>query len=435
MNQFFYSLVTVVTIIAAPLRADVDVQEVTSPLGFKAWLVEDHAIPFMALRLGFKGGASLDRAGKRGSVNLMMALLEEGTDDLDARGFAREVDELAASFTFDATGDSVSVSARMLSENRDAAIALLKGAVAAPNFDQVAIDRVKGQVLSILQSDLKDPNEIAQTAFNKAAFGDHPYGSTLSGTAVSIESLTRKDIQNAHRDTMARDRVFVSAVGDITAEELGALMDTLLEDLPETGTAMPERVEFGLKPGITVVPYETPQSVALFGHRGIKRDDPDFFAAFIASNILGGGGFNSRLMEEVRDKRGLTYGVYSFLSARDHAELVVGQVASANDRVGAAIDVIKDEWARLVNEGVSQEELDVTKTYLTGAYPLRFDGNGPIANILVGMQMQGLSKDYINTRNDNVNAVTLKEINRVIKDVYLPDDLHFTVVGKPEGLE
>ena len=435
MNQFFYSLVTVVTIIAAPLRADVDVQEVTSPLGFKAWLVEDHAIPFMALRLGFKGGASLDRAGKRGSVNLMMALLEEGTDDLDARGFAREVDELAASFTFDATGDSVSVSARMLSENRDAAIALLKGAVAAPNFDQVAIDRVKGQVLSILQSDLKDPNEIAQTAFNKAAFGDHPYGSTLSGTAVSIESLTRKDIQNAHRDTMARDRVFVSAVGDITAEDLGALMDTLLEDLPETGTAMPERVEFELKPGITVVPYETPQSVALFGHRGIKRDDPDFFAAFIASNILGGGGFNSRLMEEVRDKRGLTYGVYSFLSARDHAELVVGQVASANDRVGAAIDVIKDEWARLVNEGVSQEELDVTKTYLTGAYPLRFDGNGPIANILVGMQMQGLSKDYINTRNDNVNAVTLKEINRVIKDVYLPDDLHFTVVGKPEGLE
>ena len=435
MKRFFYSLVAVVTIIATPLRADVDIQEVTSPMGFKAWLVEDHTIPFMALRLGFKGGASLDREGKRGSVNLMVALLEEGTGDLDARGFAREVDELAASFNFDASGDSVSVSARMLSENRDAAIALLKGAVAAPSFDQVAIDRVKGQVFSILQSDLKDPNKIAQTAFNKAAFADHPYGSILSGTAASIESLAREDIQNAHRDAMARDRVFVSAVGDITAEELGALMDTLLGDLPETGAAMPERVEIGLGPGITVVPYETPQSVALFGHRGIKRDDPNFFAAFIASNILGGGGFDSRLMEEVRDKRGLTYGVYSYLSTRDHAELVVGQVASANDRVGAAIDVIKDEWARLVNEGVSQEELDVTKTFLTGAYPLRFDGNGPIANILVGMQMQGLPKNYINTRNDNVNAVTLEEINRVIKDVYLPDELHFTVVGKPEGLD
>ena len=140
MKRFFYSLVTVVTIIAAPLRADIDVQEVTSPLGFKAWLVEDHTIPFMSLRLGFKGGASLDRAGKRGSVNLMMALLEEGTDDLDARGFAREVDELAASFNFDASGDSVIVSARMLSENRDAAIALLKGAVAAPDKEASSED-------------------------------------------------------------------------------------------------------------------------------------------------------------------------------------------------------------------------------------------------------------------------------------------------------
>ncbi len=434
MKRFFYSVLAVVTIIAAPLRADVDIQEVTSPMGFKAWLVEDHTIPFMALRIGFKGGASLDRPDKRGSVSLMMALLEEGTGDLDARGFAQAVDELAASFNFDASADSVSVSARMLSENREDAVALLKGAMTAPLFDQVAIDRVKGQVFSILQSDLKDPNKIAQSAFNKAAFGDHPYGSEPNGTAASIESLTRDDIAQAHRDTMAKDRVFISAVGDITAEELGAIMDRLLADLPETGAPMSKRVEVALEPGITVVPFETPQSVALFGHHGIMRDDPDFFAAFIASNILGGGGFDSRLMEEVRDKRGLTYGVYSYLSTRDHAEMVVGQVASANDRIGAAIDVIKGEWARMVNEGVSQEELDVTKTYLTGAYPLRFDGNGPIANILVGMQMQGLPIDYINTRNDKVNAVTLEEINRVIKDVYLPDELHFTVVGQPDGL-
>jgi zinc protease len=139
-------------------------------------------------------------------------------------------------------------------------------------------------------------------------------------------------------------------------------------------------------------------------------------------------------MEEVREKRGLTYGVYAYLATKDHSEMVVGQLASANNRMGAAIDVIKDEWAKIAETGVTQEELDRTKTYLTGAYPLRFDGNGPIANILVGMQMQRLSIDYINTRNDSVNAVTLEEINRVIKEVYLPDELHFTVVGQPEGL-
>ena len=293
---------------------------------------------------------------------------------------------------------------------------------------------MRGQVVSIIGSDLKDPDAIARTAFNAAAFGDHPYGSALEGTLESVGALTREDIMNAHRDTMARDRVFISAVGDITADELGALIDDLLAALPETGAAMPERVEVGLEPGVTVVEYDTPQSVALFGHRGIKRDDPDFFAAFIASTILGGGGFESRLMDEVRDKRGLTYGVYSYLSPREHAEMVLGQVASANDRIGAAIEVIKDEWARIANEGVTQEELDATKTYLTGAYPLRFDGNAPIARILMGMQMGELPIDYINTRNDKVNEVTLEHINRVIKEVYLPDELHFTVVGKPDGL-
>ena len=434
MNRIFLTVFTVFTLLCAPLRADVDIQEVTSPMGFKAWLVEDHSIPFMALRVGFKGGASLDRGDKRGSVSLMMALLEEGTGDLDARGFAQAVDELAASFNFDASDDSVSVSARMLSENRDDAIALLKGAITSPNFDQDAIDRVKGQIFSMLQSDLKDPNTIARTAFDAAAFGDHPYGSPHSGTPESVAALTRDDIIAAHRDTIAQDRMYVSAVGDITAEELGALIDTLLGDLPAKGAEMPGRVEVALEPGVTVIPFDTPQSVALFGHRGIKRDDPRFFPAFVASTILGGGGFDSRLMEEVRDKRGLTYGVYSYLAPQEHAEMVVGQGASANDRIAEAIEVIKAEWARIVEEGVTQEELDHSKTYLTGAYPLRFDGNGPIANILVGMQMEGLSVDYINTRNDKVNAVTLDEINRVIKDVYLPDELHFTVVGQPEGL-
>lgn len=434
MNRIFLSITAVLALLSAPLRADVDIQEVVSPMGFKAWLVEDHTIPFMALRVGFKGGSSLDRDDKRGSTSLMMALLEEGTGDLDARGFAQATDELAASFTFDASDDSVSISARMLSENRDAAVALLRGAMSAPNFDQDAIDRVKGQVVSMLQSDLKDPNKITREAFDNAAFGDHPYGSASDGTLDSIGALSREDLLAAHGDSMAQDRMFVSAVGDITAEELGALMDALLSDLPQEGAAMPARVEVALEAGVNVVPFDTPQSVALFGHRGIKRHDPDFFAAYIASTILGGGGFDSRLMQEVRDKRGLTYGVYSYLATQDHAEMVVGQIASANDRIAEAIEVIKAEWAGIAEAGVTQAELDHSKTYLTGAYPLRFDGNGPIANILVGMQMEGLSMDYINTRNDKVNAVTLEDINRVIKEVYLPDELHFTVVGQPEGL-
>jgi zinc protease len=183
------------------------------------------------------------------------------------------------------------------------------------------------------------------------------------------------------------------------------------------------------------VPFDVPQSVAIFGHEGIARDDPDFFPAFVLNEILGGGGFEARLMEEVREKRGLTYGVYSYLVPKDHASLYLGRVSSANDRIAEAIQVIRDEWSKMAEAGVTEEELEVAKTYLTGAYPLRFDGNGPIANILVGMQMDDLPVDYVNTRNAKIEAITLDDIKRVAARVLKPEALHFVVVGQPEGLD
>jgi zinc protease len=193
-------------------------------------------------------------------------------------------------------------------------------------------------------------------------------------------------------------------------------------------------VEYALPGGVTIVPFETPQSVAIFGQRGLKRDDPDFFAAYVLNTILGGSSFESRLMREVREKRGLTYGVYTYLVPRDHTELMMGSVASANDRIADAIAVIRDQWALLAREGVTQEELDAAKTYLTGEYPLRFDGNGPIADIMVGMQVVGLPPDYVVNRNDYVSAVTLADINRVAAQLLDPEGLHFVVVGQPAGL-
>ncbi|MEM9580329.1 MAG: pitrilysin family protein [Pseudomonadota bacterium] len=434
MKQIIFALWAGFMLIALPLRAEVDIQEITTPDGHSAWLVEDHTIPFMSLNLAFKGGASLDAPGKRGATSLMMALLEEGTGDMDARAFASAVDALAASFSYDARDDAVTISARMLSENRGEALKLLRGALVKPRFDQSAIDRVRKQVVSIIQSSQKDPSDIAMTAFDAATFGDHPYATSSDGTVDSVTALTRDDIQDAYKGAIATDRVYISAVGDITAAELTQLIDDLLRDLPATGAPMPQQAQLEMAPGIFVTPFDTPQSVAVFGHSGIKRDDPDFFAAFVANTIFGGGGFNSRLMDEVREKRGLTYGIYSYIGIKDHAEIIAGQFSSANDRIADAIDVVKDEWRRFAEEGVTQEELDEAKTYLTGAYPLRFDGNGPIANILVGMQMDDLPTSYIATRNDKVNAVTLEDINRVIKRLYRPDALHFTVVGQPAGL-
>lgn len=424
-----------VMFLALPAWSQIKIQEVTSPGGITAWLVEERAIPFAALELRFRGGTSLDAPDKRGAVHLMAGLLEEGAGDMDARAYARRLESLAASFDYDAGDDSVSISARFLTENRDAVIDLLRTTIRQPRFDQAAIDRVRGQVISGLRSDAKDPNDIAGRAFSAVAYGDHPYATEGEGTIESVSALTRDDIVAAHRAVFARDRLYVGAVGDISPDELGALLDRLLLDLPETGAPIPGPADVTIPGGVSVVEFDTPQSVALFAQPGIDQSDPDFFAAYILNHILGGGGSESRLMREVREKRGLTYGVYSYLVSKDLAAVYMGSVASANDRIAEAIAVIRAEWARMAENGVTQEELDAAKTYITGAYPLRFDGNGRIASIMVGMQMEGLPIDYIVTRNDRMNAVTLADVNRVARNLLDPEGLQFTVVGKPEGLQ
>lgn len=422
---------------ALPLRAgDIDIQEITSPGGIEAWLVEERSIPFTALEIRIEGGQSLDPADKRGATNLMMGLLEEGAGDLDAQQFSAARDSLAASFSFDATRDGVSISARFLTENRDEALALLRDALINPRFDQTALDRVREQVLSGLRSDALDPSDVASRTMSTLAYDpSHPYAHRPEGTPESVGALTRDDIVAAYKNALVKDRVYVGAAGDITAEQLGALIDDLLGALPASTVPLPEDTTFRSTGGVTVVDFETPQSVAFFGHSGIPRDDPDFFPAFVANEIFGGSGRQSRLSEEVREKRGLTYSVGSYIVNNQHSDLVIGQLASANNRVAEAVNVVKQEWAKIAETGVTAEELEEAKTYMTGSYPLRFDGNGRIASILVSMQIQGLSPDYINTRNDKVNAVTLEDIKRVVKRIYRPDDLRFIVVGNPEGLE
>jgi zinc protease len=433
MRLFTALILTLLT--SLPLRAEVNIKEVTSPGGLTAWLVEDHSIPFAALELRFRGGASLDTEDKLGAINFMTALLEEGAGDMDARDFTRAKEALATSISFDASRDSVSVSMRFLTENREASGALLKAALQEPRFDPEAMERVRGQILSIIQSDLKDPDDIASQTFNEIAYGDHPYARPVNGTIETVTALTREDLEAARQDVLARDRVYIGAVGDITPEQLGLLVDDLLGGLPEEGAAMPPRADVSIPEGTTVVDFATPQSVALFGQPGIAQDDPDYFAAVVLNHVLGGGSFESRLMNEVREKRGLTYGVYSYLAPRDLAEVYMGSVSSANDRIAQAVEVIRDEWAKAAENGVTAEELEAAKTYITGAYPLRFDGNAPIANILVGMQMIGLPVDYVATRNDKVEAVTLEDVKRVAGELLQPDSLHFVVVGQPEGLE
>ena len=420
--------------LALPLRAAVAIQEVTSPGGIKAWLVENHDIPFTALNIRFKGGTSLDASGKRGAVNLMTALIEEGAGDLDSQAFAAARDGMAAEFGFSSDSDGVSVSARFLTETSAQATDLLHLALTQPRFDAQAIERVRGQVLQNIASSAKDPGTIASDLLSQAAFGDHPYGSSGDGTADSVQVLTRDDLLAAYHGALARDRIYVAAAGDISATDLGLMLDKLLGDLPATGAPQPTDVALTAKGDVTQQSFPGPQSTISFYQGGIQFEDPDYFAATILNEILGGNGFSSRLMNEVREKRGLTYGIDTSLAAYEHAELLAGSVATSNEKAAETMQVIRDVWADVAKNGVTQKEVDDTKTYLTGAYPLRFDGNKRIASILVGMQMLGLPVTYPAERNAKVDAVTLEDVNRVAATLLTPDKLTFVVVGDAVGV-
>lgn len=425
----------IAALIAAPAHA-IDIQKVTSPGGITAWLVEDHSIPFTALDLEFRGGASLEAEGKRGAIALMTGLLEEGAGKLDSTGFAQAVEGLGAKIGFNASDDSLSVSMQALSENRDEAADLLASALTQPRFDDSAIQRVRAQVQAIIRSEATDPQAIAAKELSRQAWGDHPYASSINGTAESMAALGRADLVAAKNRVLARDRVVIGAAGDITAAELGPLLDRILSGLPEKGTApLPQPAQMGLTGGVTIIDWDSPQTVVSFAGPGLPLDDPDYFAAYVANHILGGGGFSSRLMAEIREKRGLTYGIYTGLATGIYGQLWQGGMAGSNANIAEALRLIRQEWDRMAEGGVTDAELADAKTYLTGEYPLRFDGNGKIAGILAGMQLAGFPIDYVNTRNGQVEAVTAADVQRVAQRLLTSDSLRFVLVGRPEALE
>ena len=427
-------LIALFILVAFPLRAEVDITQVTSPSGLEAWLVEERSIPFVSLDLIFAGGAALESDAQAGVVNLMTSLLSEGAGDMDAQAFAARSEELATRIRFEAGRDSVSVSVRFLTEDADEVIEHLRLALTEPRFDEDAIARTRGQLMAQLRRDVLDPNTIASRAFANAAFQDHPYGRESNGTPETVSTLDRDALVAAHQGAIARDRVYIGAAGDISADELGGLLDRLFEGVPETGWDMPERAEFLAEPGMEIIPFDGPQSVVAFGHAGIARDDPEFLTAFVVNEVFGGGRFGTRLMRSLREERGLTYGIGAFLSSGALGESYQGRLSTDNANVELVIDLLRDEWAQIASEGVTEGELDRIQTYLTGAYPLRFDGNSSIASIMASMQYQGFDIDYVNRRNDMISALTLDEVNDLASRLYDPDALFFVVVGQPVGL-
>ena len=413
----------------------IEVQRVVSPGGAEAWLVEDHTNPIVAARFAFRGGAALDPRGKEGLAEIVSSLLDEGAGEFDAQAFQRRLEDMAVTLHFDAGYETLGGHLMTLSVNVGAAFNLLRLALTQPRFDDEPVALIRSQILTMIRSSSENPGAIASRTLRHALFPDHPYGRPVEGTEDSVKAITTADLKVFVAERLGRDNLVIGVVGDMTPDQLATLLDRVFGDLP--GQAAPWRLPevTPIAPGRTIVVKKAvPQSVILFAQAGIKRADKDFYPAYVMNYILGGGGFTSRLYNEVREKRGLAYSVYTALYPMAAAALLQGGAGTANARVSETLNVVRAEWRRLATDGVDKAELDDTKTYLTGSFPLRFSSSGRIAAILVAMQLDTLGIDYLKHRNSYVEAVTLEAVNRVARQLLDSDGLTTVIVGEPEGV-
>ncbi|MCV3242276.1 M16 family metallopeptidase [Mesorhizobium sp. ZC-5] len=411
---------TLPAIVAA--RAAVTIQEVTSEKGIKAWLVEDYSVPIVSVRFAFSGGSTQDPAGKEGLANLMTGLFDEGADNLDSDAFQERLDDAGAEMRFNAGRDSLYGSMRMLADQKDEALELLRLAVEKPRFDAAPIDRIRAQIVSGIVANEKDPQTAAQFAWAQALYGEHPYSRRDEGTRETLAAITADDLHAFHKRLFARGNLTIGVVGAIDAETLKRDLDKVFGDLPaEPALQKVEMVEPKLDQEI-LIPYDLPQTSLLLAYPGIERTDPQFFAAYLMNHILGGGSFTSRLFNEVREKRGLAYGVDSSIVNNEHSSALVINTATRSDRSAETLAIIRAEVKRMADEGVTEEELDAAKKYLIGSYAINnLDTSRGIAGTLVELQINKLGIDYIERRKGLIDAVTADQVQAAAKRLLLAE--------------
>ncbi|WAP70198.1 M16 family metallopeptidase [Jiella pelagia] len=401
---------------SAPALA-VDIQEVTSPGGIKALLVEDHSNPLIAVNFAFKGGGSTqDPDGKEGLSNLLTGLLDEGAGDIESADFQAKLDDLGVSMSFDTSYDNFTGSFRTITDFEDEAFDLLHLALTEPRFDEEPVNRIRGQIVTGILADRNNPEEIASKVFRETVFAGHPYSRPDEGTPESLANISAEDLEAFRNRVFAKDDLVVGVVGDITPEQLGKRLDQVFGSLNETADLTPVPMAEPVLGKTVNYDIAVPQTNIRVAMPGVMRSDDDFFAAYLMNHILGGGSFTSRLYEEIREKRGLAYGAYSYLASYDHGALLGIGTATRADAAPQTVDIIRLELQSMAEKGPTPEELEKAKAYVKGSYAVRnLDSSLAVAQTLVGIQLDDLGKDYIDERQALIDAVTLDDVKAAAK--------------------
>lgn len=441
MRRSFLFLLLSLLVIVTPLPGNAEdrapllkIQEVKSPGGITAWLAEDHSVPVIAFEYAFRGaGSAQDPSDKQGLARMVSNTMDEGAGDLDAQAFQKALRDLVITLNFGADRDHFNGSLKTLTKNKDRAFELLTLALTRPRFDAEAIERMRAANESRIRSSLSDPEWMAARLQNDAAFAGHPYAMNSGGTLSTLPKIAARDLRNFHKIMIGRNNLVVAVAGDITAKELAGQLDAIFGSLPEVSPPAIADLSIQNQGKAFLYEYDSPQTIIEIIQPGIKRTDPAYHTAQVMNFVLGSSGFGSRLTEEIREKRGLTYGIYSGLQTMDHAEALSVSTSTANANAGEMLGLIRAEFKRMKNTPVTAKELEDAKAYLIGSLPLTLTSTDKIADLALSLRLEDLPRDYLDIREREIRAVDAGSVQKLAEKLLAPESFVTVLVGRPEG--
>jgi zinc protease len=389
---------------------------------------EEHSLPFVTFQLLIDSGSRRDPSGEEGLAHLVAKGLLLGTSKHTINQVNEELDFMGASLTSSAGRDYATLSLRVLKKDLDKGVELFMEVLTQPAFPEEEVRRETEKILAAIQSSEDQPEEVAEREFQKNLFLTSPYGHPVEGTRESVPRLTREAVLRSYRTYYHPNNAILTIVGDITGEEVKAKLFPRLEKWP-LGEIPKEsfHTTFAKEPKTVKINRPITQANIILGHAGVSRENPDFYALTVTNYILGGGGFASRLMAEIRNKRGLAYSLASFFDPGRYPGSFQIILQTKNASAHEAIALALHQMELIKREPVSEKELEGAKKYLVGSFPMRFDTQAKLVSFLSQVEYYGLGADYPNQYPSLINSVTREEVLRVAKK-YLPSENYILVI-------
>lgn len=408
-----------------------DVKRTILPTGLTVLHVERHNLPIVTVTLLIKASPFNEPPDKAGLANLTAELLTEGTKKRKAKEISEEIEFIGASLDSSAGSDFSTLRLSVLKKDIEKGFEILSDVLLNPTFLEEEIKRLKEMIKGNLRQSEEDPSFVADKTFRKAVYGDHPYGRLITGTPETIDKITREDLTRFHTEYYRPNNAILSIVGDITEAEVKGIIERYLGEWePREIPSVNKSIDIIKRKNVILIDKDLTQANIIIGHKGMERENPDYYAVSVMNYILGGGGFSSRLMQTVRDEMGLAYDINSQFDSMKNGGFFRVEVQTKNESANKVIEEVLKQINRIKKEPVSDQELEDAKAYLTGSFPRRFDTNKKIAEMLVAIEYYNLGLDYIDRYPEYIKSITKDDIIKVTEKYLDVENFVLIVVAR-----